>query len=197
MPRSQDPASRFQDVFGIGDDADDLPPAIGSEDRITSGTRAATVDNTIKNHVLVALSLGLVPLPVFDVVVLTTNQVKMIHSLGRLYDVQPFRGDGVKAVVLSSISGTLPVAGVLGLSSGLKILPGVGSLIGSGSVAVTGSALTYALGRVFAKHFESGGTYLTLDKRRARVDLGAEIGRGRDFVSGLGGGGDRNQTKAA
>jgi uncharacterized protein (DUF697 family) len=90
-------------------------------------------------------------------------------------------------MIVSLASGTLPVVGVLGLNSGLKLMPGIGSLIGSGSVSITGSLLTYAVGRVFVKHFESGGTYLTLNTHKARSDLRAAIREGRGFVSQLAG----------
>ena len=187
MHSSKGAAPKYRGLFGVGDDAEDRPPSTSVEDAIIPATRAAAVENIIKNHVLVALSLGLVPLPVFDVAVLTMNQVRMVQAVGRIHGVQPFHEDGLKAMIISVASGTLPVVGVVGLSSGLKVVPGIGSLIGSSSVAVTGALLTYAVGRVFDKHFESGGTYLTVNKHKARADLKAEIRRGRGFVSDLAG----------
>ena len=197
MNSSKDSAPKHRGLFGVGDDAGDLPPSTNVDDAIIPATRAAAVENTIKSHVLVALSLGLVPLPVFDVVVLTMNQVKMVQAVGRIHGVQPFHEDGLKSMIVSLASGTLPVVGIIGLSSGLKVMPGIGSLIGSGSVAVTGALLTYAVGRVFDKHFESGGTYLTLNKHKARADIKAEVRKGRGFVSALAEKARRAQPKRA
>ncbi|NBC47026.1 MAG: DUF697 domain-containing protein [Gammaproteobacteria bacterium] len=189
MPASVD-ASTYQSVFGIGADDTDLPPSGSPEDmvaQIKASTRAAESQNVIKNHVIVALSLGLVPLPLFDVALLTSNQINMIRTLARIYGGQTFKDSRLKAVLVSLVSGTFPVASVVVLSSGLKVIPGVGSLVGSGGIAVTGATLTYAIGQVFNRHFESGGTYLTLNMEQARAELRAEINKGRRFVSGLAG----------
>jgi uncharacterized protein (DUF697 family) len=197
MPSSQDSTAKYRNIFGVGDDPDDLPPTAAGDDTIATATRAAEAENCIKNHVLVALSLGLVPLPIFDAVVLTGNQVKMVHALGKIHGVERLHQDALKAMIVSLASGTLPVVGIIGLSSGLKLVPGIGSVLGSGSVAITGAVLTYAVGRVFAKHFESGGTYLTLNKHRARADLRVGIRKGRRFVADLAAQAERAKPKTA
>jgi len=188
MSRSRYSATGHHRVFDIGPDDTDVPPSGSEEDRIaeiSSATRAAASDNAIKNHVLVAFSLGLVPVPVFDFAMLTANQVKMVHALGAVHGQKALQGNRLKAVLLSLLSGALPVLGVQGLSSGLKAMPGIGSLLGSSSVAVSGGLLTYAVGRVFARHFESGGTYLSLDMKKAREQLRNEMKMGRGTVSHL------------
>ena len=188
MSTSQDSATEHHRTFGIGPDDRDVPPAGSEEDMIagvSSATRSAASENAIKNHVLVAFSLGLIPVPILDFAMLTANQVKMVHTLGGIHGGQSFHDSRLKAVILSLVSGALPVLGVQGLSSGLKAIPGIGSLVGSGSVAVSGGLLTYAVGRVFVKHFESGGTYLSLDMKEAREQLKKEIEKGRGIVSNL------------
>ena len=188
MSTSQDAASEHHHTFGIGPDDGDIPPTCSEEDMIAgvaSATRSAASENAIKNHVLVALSLGLIPVPIFDFAMLTANQVKMVHTLGGIHGGQSFHDSRLKAVILSLLSWALPVLGVQGLSSGLKAMPGIGSLVGSGSVAVSGGLLTYAVGRVFVKHFESGGTYLSLDMKEAREQLKKEMEKGRGIVSNL------------
>lgn len=175
-------------AFGIGTEDPDAPPTDNEEDLIdkfSAATRMTAGENAIRNHVMVAFALGLVPVPVFDFAMLTTNQVKMVHTLGGIYGVPSFHGNRLKAVILSLVSGALPVLGVQGLSSGIKVMPGIGSLVGSGSVAVSGGLLTYAVGRVFLEHFESGGTYLNLDTKKARERLKQELKSGRRTVSDL------------
>lgn len=56
----------------------------------------------------------------------------------------------------------------MGLSVGAKLTPGMGSLLGSSIIVASGGALTYALGQVFVKHFESNGTLLNLDGKAMR-----------------------------
>jgi len=50
----------------------------------------------------------------------------------------------------------------------VKLIPGIGSLIGGATVSVFAGASTYALGEVFKKHFESGGTILDFDPARLK-----------------------------
>lgn len=181
-------ATEYHRTFGIGPDDSDVPPTGSEKDRIDGislATRRVESENAIKNHVLVAFSLGLIPVPVFDFAMLTANQVKMVQTLAKIHGVPSLQDNRLKAVILSLISGALPVLGVQGLSSVLKAMPGIGSLVGSGGVAVSGGLLTYALGRVFLKHFESGGTYLNLDMKEARETLKKEMKKGRETVSNL------------
>jgi uncharacterized protein (DUF697 family) len=49
------------------------------------------------------------------------------------------------------------------VSSVIKVIPLVGSLAGLVSLPLVASSATYALGKVFIKHFESGGTLLNFD----------------------------------
>jgi uncharacterized protein (DUF697 family) len=145
--------------------------------------RRARADNTIKNHVVVAMSLGLVPVPVFDLALLIGNQIKMVHGLSQLYGV-PFKENSVKSIIVALVAGSLPVAGIASLSTGAKLIPGIGSLLGSGGVAVTGGALTYAVGRVFASHFESGGTLLDFKVSKVRGLFKKELERGKAVARG-------------
>ncbi|GEM_PF-302593 len=166
----------------------DSPPTGTEEEliaRISLAARSAATDNAIKNHVLAAFSLGLIPIPLFDFVALAANQMKMVHTLAGIYGGEAFRDIRLKALVLALLGGAVPVLSVRGLSSGLKIMPGIGSLVGSGTVAVGGGLLTYAVGRVFVKHFESGGVYLRVDKQAAREQIRKEMERGRGFVFDL------------
>jgi uncharacterized protein (DUF697 family) len=145
---------------------------------IAEAERSTQANNLVKNHVMVALTFGLVPVPLFDAALLIGNQVKMLHGLAKIYDV-PFAEDRVKSTVIALLSGSLPVAGVIALSSGAKLIPGIGSLVGSGSLAITGGALTYAVGRVFIKHFESGGTLLNFDAKKVRGKFKKELDEGK------------------
>lgn len=144
--------------------------------------RQASADGTVKTHVALAVTAGLVPLPAIDVALLVGNQVKMVHGLSKIYEI-PFEENRVKSIVTSLITGSAPVLGVIGLSTGAKLIPGIGSLVGSGGVSVVGGALTYAVGRVFIYHFESGGTLLTFDAKKMRGLFKKEFDAGRDSAA--------------
>lgn len=138
-------------------------------------------ENIVKSHAMVAMAGGLVPFPLVDVAVLVSNQVKMIHSLSKLYDV-PFKEVRVRSTVIALLGGAAPVAGVMGMSA-LKIIPGIGTLIGSGGVSVTGGALTYAVGRSFIRHFEGGGDTRSFDLQKMRNLFRRELKAAKDEVA--------------
>jgi uncharacterized protein (DUF697 family) len=157
------------------------PAGHSGVEREIDATEAATLrrqaDVRIKNHVLVATTLGLVPLPLFDLALLVGNQVAMVHGLSGLYRV-PFDKLRTRAIVTSLLAGSAPVLTVVGLSSGAKLMPGIGSLLGSGSVAVGGGALTYAVGQVFVQHFEGGGNLFDVDLAAMRRVFARKVKEG-------------------
>jgi len=156
--------------------------AAAAEVDTTAATRRVQADSIIKNHVIVAMSFGLVPVPLFDLALLAGNQVAMIKSLSDRYGV-PFEQRKVQSIVISLVGGALPVLGVVGLSSGAKLVPGIGSLFGSGLVAVTGGAVTYGVGQVFATHFETGGSLLDLDTTKVRERFKQEVRNGKKVAA--------------
>jgi len=70
-----------------------------------------------------------------------------------------------KALVTSLTSTTIAR---LGAGSLVKLVPGLGSMLGGATVSAFAGASTYALGEVFKKHLESGGTILDFDPDRLR-----------------------------
>jgi len=55
------------------------------------------------------------------------------------------------------------------LASALKAIPLIGQTAGSLSLSVLGGGTTYAIGKVFVQHFESGGTFLDFDPKSVRT----------------------------
>jgi len=127
--------------------------------------------------------LVLIPVTLFDVAALITTQLNMIRSLANHYET-PF-DNRTKAAVISLITGALPVAGLVGLSSCLKLIPGIGSLIGSASLSITAASITYAVGQTFIMHFEAGGTIDNFDPKQARAFFLRELESGKRAVSAI------------
>ncbi len=114
----------------------------------------------IKNHVLMSMGVSFIPIPiVFDVFAVGALQLDMIRQLCKVYEVDFAENQG-KAIVSSLTSSTLARAGARSL---IKLVPGVGSIVGGVAASAMNGASTYALGEVFKKHFESGGTILDFD----------------------------------
>ncbi len=138
-------------------------------------------NNIVKNHIIASMALGLVPVAVFDLAALTATQMSMLRSLSEHFDVDFEDGD-IKPLLMSLVGGSLPVLGVLGFSSVIKLIPGVGTLVGSASLSMTAGAVTYAVGQVFIMHFQAGGTLQDFEPRQAREFFKREVAAGRAFV---------------
>ncbi|WMP19403.1 YcjF family protein [Thiothrix lacustris] len=145
--------------------------------------RLEKADSTVKANVIQAITISLIPMPLLDVVALTNIQFKMLDDLVKLYGIR-YTKIG-KSVVNAFILGVLPVATVTGLSSMLKLMPGIGSFVGSAGVAVSGGGLTYATGKVFVRHFETGGTLDNFNLQEAKRQFRQEFRKGKQVARDL------------
>lgn len=127
--------------------------------------RAKHADTIVRNHVIWSMGASfLIPIPIADVFAVSALQLDMIRQLSRVYDIDFAETQG-KAIITSLTSSTLARAGARSL---IKLVPGIGTLIGGVTVSVFNGASTYALGEVFKRHFDSGGTILDFDTERLK-----------------------------
>lgn len=126
--------------------------------------RAQHADTIVRNHVIWSMGAGFIPVLIADIFAVSALQLDMIRQLSRVYDIDFSETQG-KALVTSLTSSTLAR---LTAGSIVKLIPGIGSLIGGATVSVFAGASTFALGEVFKKHFESGGTILDFDPARLK-----------------------------
>lgn len=138
----------------------------------------------IKNHVITAMGLGLVPLPLFDVVSIVAVQMNLVHRLGDAYDV-PFKENAVRASILALIGGVLPAGLGMFATSILKLVPGLGSIAGAAGVVILAGATTYAIGQVFDRHLSSGGDFLDLDIASAKKLFSQKLEEGKKVAADL------------
>lgn len=134
--------------------------AMSDQEETGKSDKAKHADTIIRNHI--AWSMGasfLVPIPIADIFAVGALQLDMIRQLCRAYGV-PFSETQGKAIVSALTSSTLAKAGARSL---IKLVPGLGTLIGGITVSIFNGASTYALGEVFKRHFETGGTILDFD----------------------------------
>ena len=146
------------------------------------GGRDETVSRIISKYVIWAAGIGLVPLPVVDIIALSGLQVKMLSVLSRTYgvDFSENAGRSLIASLSSSVSAESLSRGVLG--SVLKSIPLVGWVAGWFLMPAAAGALTYAIGRVFAQHFESGGSFLDFDAHEFKEAFREQYRKGLAFV---------------
>lgn len=146
--------------------------------------QAVIAQNLIKSYVIAAMTLGLLPFPIVDLAALMGLQLKLVHALARHYSV-PFKESTGKALISSLLSGTASIVSVAGLCSLAKSVPPLGTLGGGAGVAITAGAATYAVGRVFAAHFESGGRLPNFRPEKIRTAFNQELEKGAKVVQSL------------
>lgn len=130
-----------------------------------------------------AMGLSLVPVPFFDLVGVAAFQAKAIKEIAHEYDVT-FSHDLARNLVATLISGLgASSVGVFLASSMAKLIPGIGTAIGMAGTPVAAAALTYAIGKVFIAHFETGGTLLTFDPDKMREYFKEELKEGSKVAS--------------
>lgn len=136
----------------------------------------------VKNYTIAAMTVGFIPVPLIDVAALTGIQLKMLHHIAKHYDL-PFSKNLVKSVLSSLLGGSVAVSLALPLGSLFKAVPIIGQTSGVISTSAIGSASTYAVGKVFIAHFESGGTFLTFNADKAKEHFKAFYEEGKDFIT--------------
>jgi len=118
----------------------------------------------IKKYMYLSMGAGLIPLPVIDMAAVLGLQLRMVALLAQEFK-QDFSRDKGKAFVASLVGSTVPAAGGPAMASLIKRVPIVGQTVGVLAMPVIAGASTYAVGKVFAQHFASGGTFLTFNPR--------------------------------
>ncbi len=138
-------------------------------------------EKVIRDSVAWAMGAGLVPIPVVDMVAVTAIQVDMLKQLASLYQVD-FSETRLKSWIAALSSGVMSKVG----AGMIKFIPFIGSVVGGISMSVLSGASTYAVGQVFVRHFESGGTLLDFDVNKFKEFYLHQFEVGREFVENLG-----------
>lgn len=143
--------------------------------------RRQSADMIIRNHVMWSMGAGFIPVPVVDLFAVAAVQLDMVRQMCKLYDID-FKETEGKALIT-----TLTGSGLarLGSRALVKLIPGVGSYVGGVSLAILSGASTYALGEVFKKHFETGGTFLDFDPARLKKFYQEKFEKGKKVAKDL------------
>ncbi|WP_051321339.1 YcjF family protein [Chrysiogenes arsenatis] len=144
----------------------------------------AEANTTVNNHTAMAAGVGLIPFPLLDMVAITGLQINMLSRLCAIYGV-PFSQDRAKHIVASLVGG----AGTYYLSppvmSLVKFIPLVGQAAAMLTMPAIAGASTYAVGKVFIRHFESGGTFLTFDPAKTKEYFSKMYAEGKEVANSL------------
>lgn len=125
-------------------------------------------NKTVKIHSVISGAMGVIPIPPLGVAMIIANNLKMLHKLSTIYGVAYHKDIG-KAAISSFLvgCGTFSISGriIWGLST---VAPIAVSIIGVVTIPIFATSATYAIGKLFIQHFESGGTFLTFDPDKVR-----------------------------
>ena len=148
---------------------------------VSRSMRLLLANDRVKNHVIAATSVSLVPVPLLDLAAIMGIQVDLMRSLCKVYEV-PFQEKLVRSALTSLASGAGAVIAVTALSSLAKSIPVLGSIAGAAGLSASAAAVTYATGQVFIKHFEAGGTLSDFDPSKAKQTFKDKVKQGTELV---------------
>jgi uncharacterized protein (DUF697 family) len=144
---------------------------------------------TVNKYMWFSVGAGLLPLPLVNMAGVTALQLRMLQVLSGYYDV-PFSRDIGKKIIGSLLGSIVPasLSGMLGSTAGLfassmHAVHVAGAVVGGVSMSVFAGAATYAIGKVFIQHFESGGTLLDFEPAKVREYFRQQFEKGRDLAS--------------
>lgn len=151
-------------------------------DEVAEETIEEQATSIVRRHTAYAAGTAMIPVPLADMVATTGVQVKMVRDLSKLYGVE-FTAHAVKGLI-SALVGTLGAQyAAVGTTSLVKLVPVVGQLASIAVAPGLSGAITYAIGKVFSRHFEMGGTLLTFDVDKMREYFKEEVEKGKSVAS--------------
>lgn len=131
------------------------------EERLEEGNKI------IKKYTWFSVGAGIIPVPFVDLDALSGVQIKMLWDLSGLYNIEFSKNKAQN--IISTLAGTLAASASSSVvGSVVKFVPVIGTILGTISMPVFSGASSYALGKVFIQHFESGGTFLTFDPMKVK-----------------------------
>jgi uncharacterized protein (DUF697 family) len=131
---------------------------------------------TIRKYMYWSMGAGLIPIPALDVAAVMAIQVNMVAALAEEHR-QEFSREIGRAFVAALVCGSLPTALASPFARLIKTIPLIGQTAGVLAMPALAGASTYAVGKVFVQHFESGGTFRDFDPEAARARYAGHLGQ--------------------
>jgi uncharacterized protein (DUF697 family) len=139
--------------------------AIENEEKtvVASEDRRQVANLLVDKYAKWSFGIGFIPVPAFDLVALTGTQMKMLHEISQVYGYK-YLDNTIRNTVGALLGSSLPqTATNASVGSFIKSIPVFGTAVSIFVMPTACAATTYAIGNVFIKHFESGGTFLDID----------------------------------
>ncbi|MBT6786102.1 MAG: DUF697 domain-containing protein, partial [Acidiferrobacteraceae bacterium] len=137
----------------------------------------SAADNTIKYYCFWSFSTALIPVPLVDLAAMSAIQTKMISELSELYDVPFSQGLAKKAIAALVAS-----ASSSSFASLIKLVPGIGYFGLAIPLATLNVSYTYAVGKIFAQHFQSGADLASFDPDAQKTNFKEKLEEGKEYA---------------
>jgi len=161
--------------------ADTPDPKLPVTQQTKAESKVASANRIINRYVAYSAGTALLPVPVLDMVAVTAIELRMLKRLSDYYGLV-FSEQRGKALIGSLLGGFHAALFTKSLLKTVPIIGLVGALVPMGVLA---GALTYAVGRVFVHHFETGGTLLDFDPAKIHSFFQTQFKEGERVASKL------------
>lgn len=156
---------------------------------LTEAERDEQASQVVDRFSLWSGAAGLVPIPIVDIAAIAGVQLQMLRKLSEIYGV-PFSDNRGKSLITSLAGAIIPhttaTSAAMTFGSMIKSLPGIGTAVGALTQPVVAAGATFVIGRVFMKHFASGGTLLDFNPpdykefiKAQQEKVASKFGRGK------------------
>jgi uncharacterized protein (DUF697 family) len=156
---------------------------------LTDQEREEQATQVVDRFSLWSGAAGLIPIPIVDIAAVGGVQLQMLRKLAEIYAV-PFADNRGKSVIASLAGAIIPASTAtttaMTFGSLIKGIPGFGWTVGALTMPVYSAGVTWVIGRVFMKHFASGGTLLDFDPpdykefiKTQQEKVASKFGRGK------------------
>ena len=158
---------------------------VNIKNRNASSLRARSAEICIRNHVIAAMGMGLVPSFIIDMAGVTGIEVKMIRDLAAIYDFPVPHKLVAYKILISLIGSIAPLYLAIKAKSAVKAVPLFGHVAYLGFLSLTNAAAVYAVGKIFQKHYESGGIFLGNKKNIVESYFQEQYTHGKQLAPGM------------
>jgi uncharacterized protein (DUF697 family) len=140
-------------------------------------------DIVITRHVAVAAGAGLIPVPIVDFAAITGVQLSMLALICDIYQ-QPFSKEAAKSIIASLAGGAIAggEASSMAIGSRLKFVPVAGTVASWLVTPAIAAITTYAIGKVFVHHLETGGSLLTFEAKKMKECMERAMAEGKKLL---------------
>lgn len=133
------------------------------ETRDSTGDLHAGAMTIVRKYALISAGAGLITVPVVDVTALAGVHLALIKAITEHYR-EEFSERTARTIVIAIGASLVP--GALGSILGrraLRTLPFVTPVLGLATLSAFSAFVSYALGTIFVRHFDAGGTLHDFD----------------------------------